>query len=285
KTAAERSGLRYETIPRLPDSDRYALSHAQKRLWLLAELNPESSEYNMMVSVRLDGDLDTKRFADGLHALAERHESLRTVFATQDGEPFQRIHVGARIPLRIDDLSVLPPKAVASHVERFARDEVQTPFRLERELPCRARLIRVEAQSHILIVTMHHIVSDGWSMDVLQRELLAAYRGGAGFLPALPLRYVDFAGWQNAQLQRNLQGHEEFWLRELTDLPSLELPRDFARPAKRSGRGTTVVVPLASNLSASLRVFARDRNATIYVTLLSAFTLLLARLSGQTDVV
>jgi amino acid adenylation domain-containing protein/non-ribosomal peptide synthase protein (TIGR01720 family) len=281
---------RAEAVARLPERTHYALSHAQQRMWLLAQLDPESSEYHMVVTLALEGALRVDVLQASLDALLQRHEALRTVFETVDGEPMQRILPAGAWPIAHDDLSGFDAAARDDALLAAARAEAQRPFDLATDLPCRGRLLRLDDGHAMLVLVLHHIVSDGWSMDLLSAELAQVYRALAeGRDPALPapvVRYIDVAAWQNARLHDGMREQQRYWLQALAELPPpLDLPADRARPARRSGRGATVTRRVGDAQAEALRALAKAHDATLYATLLAAFQVLLSRLSGSNDIV
>ncbi|KJR63083.1 hypothetical protein VY88_23170 [Azospirillum thiophilum] len=266
------------------------LSHAQRRMWALWKLDPASGANNIFSATRLAGDLDRAALSRAFGLLLRRHAALRTVFRQGDGEPVQTILDEADFRLAVDDLGHLPADEREQAARRLMEEEAQAPFDLETGPLLRARLLRLAEQDHRLLVTMHHIASDGWSMAVLIREFAELYRairqGGRVDLPPPPIRYADYALWQ-----KNLLGAGEaerqlaFWLDRLGgDRAPLELPSDRPRPARQSHRGALLRFTLDAELAGRLRAFARERDVTLFMLLLSAFSLLLHRHSGQGDI-
>jgi len=225
-------------------------SYAQQRLWLLDRLLPTGSIYNVPKVYRLTGALNVEALRSALDALIERHESLRTRFGFEDGSPVQVIAAKLRIGLEVEDLTGLGAEEREAEARRRAKEEVQTPFDLERAPLIRARLLRVREQEHWLLLTLHHIITDGWSSGVLARELSELYaahdRGEASSLPALPVQYADYAVWQREWLQGEvLEQQLAYWKPALADLPALELPTDRPRPPIASFRGDVLSNPVA----------------------------------------
>ncbi|MBW8849117.1 MAG: non-ribosomal peptide synthetase, partial [Burkholderiales bacterium] len=267
------------------------LSFAQQRLWFLAQLDARASAaYLMPTGVRLVGSLDESALRQALNRIVTRHEALRTRFVGVQGSAVQEFAPpGLGLPLRVLDLSVLPDPQ--DQARRLAEEEACTPFDLAQAPLIRAVLLKLAAQDHILLLTMHHIISDGWSMGVLVNEFSALY---AAFstdlpdpLPALPIQYADFAAWQHrwvsgALLQRQL----EFWRAHLHGAPALlELPTDRPRPPTQDYAGATLDFALSPALSAQLKALAHRHGCTLFMTLLAAWATLLARLAGQSEVV
>ncbi|HEX8351419.1 MAG TPA: amino acid adenylation domain-containing protein, partial [Pyrinomonadaceae bacterium] len=269
------------------------LSFAQQRLWFLDQLEPGASAYNVPLAVRLTGQLDAGALARSLSEIVSRHESLRTTFdVAADGQPVQVIADARVTEVPLEDLRGLPEAVREDEARRLARAEAERPFDLTRGPLLRARLLRLSDEEHVLLVTMHHIVSDGWSMGVLVREVAAlygAYAAGAVESPLaeLPIQYADFAVWQREFLQgERLEAELAYWRGRLGgELPVLELPTDRPRPAMLTHRGARQTHTLPPALVAALRDLGREEGATLFMVLLAAFKVLLMRLGGQTDVI
>ncbi|WP_217441728.1 non-ribosomal peptide synthetase [Myxococcus sp. CA039A] len=273
-----------------PRTGELPLSFAQQRLWLVDQLEPGSSAYNIPSALRLRGTLHTAALERSFTALLERHESLRTTFLARDGEPIQHIHPAAPFSLPIVELGILPAEEREEHARRLAAEEAQRPFDLARGPVLRAMLVRLAPEEHVLLVTMHHAVSDGWSMGVLIQELAALYEafatGGDARLPALPIQYADFAAWQRSWLKGDvLEQQLGYWRRQLGALPPLlELPTDKPRPPVRNPRGASRPVRLSKELTERLMTLCRQEGATPFMALLAAWQVLLARYFGQDDI-
>ncbi|HEV2733862.1 MAG TPA: condensation domain-containing protein, partial [Longimicrobiaceae bacterium] len=278
-------------IGRVPREGPLPLSFAQQRLWIVDRLAPGGSAYNLPHALRLRGPLDAAALRASLDALVERHETLRTTFAEQDGAPVQVIHPPAAVPLPVLDLRALAAAGRLAAAERLVDEEAERPFDLERGPLLRGTLLRLAGDDHVLCFTLHHVVTDGWSMDVLVREVSALYaafsRGEAPRLPALPVQYADFAAWQRAWLSgATLEAQVGFWKGELAGAPPvLEIPVDRLRSAATSTRGQSHGFALPAELSRELRALARREGATLFMTLLAAWQALLGRWAGQDDVV
>jgi amino acid adenylation domain-containing protein/non-ribosomal peptide synthase protein (TIGR01720 family) len=262
------------------------LSFAQERLWFLDRLEPGSTSYNIPARLRLDGPLDVDALERALREIVRRHEVLRTTFLTIDGRPQQLVH--EEIPLR------LPVEEVAGReaaVAEAAAAEMAAPFDLARGPLVRARLLRLAPTAHVLLLTMHHIVSDGWTKGVLYRELGALYEafraGRPSPLGALPLQYADFAAWQRGWLEGGVLDRQlAYWKQQLAGAPAaLELPTDRPRPPVLGTQGARRRFALPAALGQALKELARREGATLFMTLLAAFDVLLHRWSGQDDVV
>ncbi|MFO0758291.1 MAG: non-ribosomal peptide synthase/polyketide synthase [Byssovorax sp.] len=285
----EEEGITVPPIERVPRDHPLRLSFAQERLWFLDQLDPGSAAYNVPFGIRLGGLLDERALARALTELCRRHEVLRTSFASADGKPVQIIHDAVEIPLPAIDLGDLPAEEREERARAEARAEAQRPFRLTEAPLLRARLLRLGPEEHVLLVTMHHIVSDGWTRGILNREvgaLYAAFRAGAPSpLPELPLQYADYAEHQRRWLDGEvLQKQLAYWKAELSGAPFfLALPTDRPHPPVQSQRGAQKSTVFAPPLSRALRDLARREGATLYMTLLAALDVLLYRITGQAD--
>jgi amino acid adenylation domain-containing protein len=266
------------------------LSFAQERLWFLDRLRPGDPTYNMPTALRALGELSPPLLEATLGEVVRRHEALRTTFQLRGGKPAQVIAPPWRWILPQVDLSGLPERLGLAEALRLAQEEAVRPFDLERGPLLRASLLRLEPAEHVLLLAMHHIVSDGWSMGVLVREITAIYRAAAAGrpspLPELPLQYADFAVWQRRWLAGDeLERQLGYWRGHLAGAPaSLNLPFDRLRPATPAHHGGRVSALLDPDLSRELGRFALGREATLFMVLLSGFQALLSRLTGQQDV-
>ncbi|HSU83481.1 MAG TPA: condensation domain-containing protein, partial [Thermoanaerobaculia bacterium] len=260
------------------------LSFAQQRLWFLDRLEPGSPLYNMPAAVELRGRLYPAALAAALGEIARRHEALRTTFREEAGEPEQIVAEPARFPLPLIDLQGHPEEAAL-----LGDAEARRPFDLGRGPLLRAALLRLGAGEHVLLVTMHHIVSDGWSTGVLVRELGALYAaavmGAPSPLPELPFQYADFAAWQRRHLAgERLATGLAWWRERLAGLPpALELPVDHPRPVRLSARGGAHEFAIPEEDRAGLDRLARSRGATPFMALLAGFAALLGRYTGMDD--
>jgi natural product biosynthesis luciferase-like monooxygenase protein/amino acid adenylation domain-containing protein len=267
------------------------LSFAQQRLWFLWEMEPESASYNMPYALRLRGALDADALERALTGLVARHESLRTRFMNVDGRPVQTFDAPAPLPLPVDDIRHLPQAERTAEGRRRAREEARRPFDLIRGPVVRARLVRMADDEHLLLVTVHHIVSDGWSLGVIFRELGALYQafrdGEASPLAPLPVQYGDFAAWQHAHLEGEVLARQvDFWRGHLSGAPALlELPTDRPRPATQSLKGATYRFRIPGEVRDGVRALARREGSTVYMAMLAALQALLARYTGTEDIV
>ncbi|MFT4174539.1 MAG: amino acid adenylation domain-containing protein, partial [Rhodocyclaceae bacterium] len=266
------------------------LSYAQQRVWFLAQLAPDDASYNLPMALRIDGALDVDCLQRTLDEILRRHESLRTRFGVEDGQAVQLIAAHDSVAIAHVDLSSVAAEASRGDLAARIRAEAARPFALADELPIRATLVRLHDTAHVLLLTLHHIAADGWSMSVLMREVAAIYgalQGGeASPLAELPVQYADFAAWQRQHLQREtLDGLLDYWQTQLASSPALlELPTDFPRPAQAAHAGAVHAFELDAETTAALRQLARRHDATLYMVLLAAFNVLLSRHAGQEDV-
>jgi amino acid adenylation domain-containing protein len=280
---------RSESIPRRADRGTAPLSFAQRRLWFLDQLVPGNPFYNIFDAYRLRGVLDRDALERALEAIVARHEALRTTFAVVDGRPVQVIAADQRLEIPVADTSG-SGRGERERAQEWIAASVRRPFDLSRGPLLGAGLLRLDEQEHVLLVTMHHIVSDGWSMGVFIQELARFYEEFSGGRPAappeLPIQYADFAVWQREWLSGEvLEKQLSYWRKQLAGLPVLELPTDRGRPPVQSFRGADHLISFSKSLTEGLRDLSRREGATLYMTLLAAFQVLLARYTGQEDVV
>ncbi|WP_420124963.1 amino acid adenylation domain-containing protein [Longimicrobium sp.] len=267
------------------------LSFAQQRLWFLEQMGNLGGTYHIPMRLRLRGGLDRGALARSLDRIVARHEALRTSFPTVDGEPVQRIAPAAESAFRLVEHDLQAAPEAEDELHRLVSDEAGAPFDLAQGPLIRGRLVRMAADDHVLLLTMHHIVSDGWSMGVLHRELGALYaafaRGQADPLPPLPVQYADYAAWHRRLVEGEvLRRQAEYWRETLAGAPELlELPTDHPRPAKQDFAGASVNVELDEALAAALRTLGQRHGTTLFMTLLAGWAAVLARLSGQDEVV
>jgi amino acid adenylation domain-containing protein len=270
--------------------ERLPLSNAQRQLWFLEQLRPGLPTYNIPLALRLIGELDVRTFEDALSHIVARHEVLRSTYGEQDGAPFQVVGPPVHVTLTPTDLRGLPVQARDTKVARLAAEEANRPFDLTRDLMVRARLLRTEHAAHVLLLSMHHIASDGLSTRILIRELVALYETFRQGLPSplapLELQYGDFVLWQRHRLLTDgvLERRLEYWRRHLAGLSDLDMPTDRPRPPNPSSAGGQVRRALPAELLPSLRSLARAERATLFMLLLAAFKVVLHRYSGQDDV-
>ncbi|RKG75011.1 non-ribosomal peptide synthetase, partial [Corallococcus exercitus] len=278
-------------LVRAERKDAPPLSFAQQRLWFIDQLEPGSPLYNMPLALSLTGDLDVDALRASLDALMARHESLRTTFRMEAGKPVQDIHAEAHVPLELVDLTGLGSRAAKqAEAQRLGYAETLRPFDLKRGPVIRALLLKLDAREHLLVLHLHHIVSDGWSLGILVREVTALYEarraGRPPVLPELPVQYADFAVWQRGWLQGGvLQAQVEWWKHQLSGASFvLDVPTDRPRTATASQRGGLTRVTLPRALSERVDALAQAEGATPFMALLAAFQAVLSRVSGQDDV-
>ena len=266
------------------------LSFAQQRLWFLDQLEPASAVYNIVKAVRLRGTLHLEALRQALDAILERHEALRTTFSSVDGDPIQVINEPCVVPLAISDLRTLPAAERESECLHRLREVAQRPFNLSTDTMLRAALVRLQDDECVLLLVMHHIASDGWSVGLLMRELSAFYTsfvtGSAVTLPALPIQYADYAVWQRQWLQGEaLATQVTYWKQQLKwALPVLELPRDYPRPMVQTYRGARQALQVPPAVTEGLKTLSRQAGVTLFMTLLAAWQTLLFRYTGQEDI-
>jgi amino acid adenylation domain-containing protein len=277
------------SIPRRRPEEPAPLSFAQLRLWFLDQLMPGTDVYNIPATQRLRGPLQVKALESSLSEIIRRHEILRTTIRLVGGEPVGVVAPHVSLSLPVTDLSAIPEDAREGEALRLADEEARQAFDLQHGPLLRTALLRLGPEDHVLLLTLHHIVSDGWSMRLFFREMAALYgafsAGAASPLPELPIQYADFAAWQRSRMVGCVQqAHLSYWKERLAAAPILELPRDFLRPALQSFRGERQSMLLPEDLSAALRLLSHAEGATLFMTLLAAFKILLSRFSGQEDI-
>ena len=267
------------------------LSFAQQRLWFLDQLEPGRPLYNIPVAYRLHGLLNVKALEQSLNEIVRRHEVLRTSFTTVDDQPVQVISAVASVTVRIVELEDSAGPDVDRELQRLVSAEARRPFDLSTGLLIRATLFKLTEAEHVFLLTMHHIVSDGWSLDVFFGELSSLYEalslGKPASLPRLPIQYADFAVWQRQWLQGEvLEKQLGYWRQQLANAPPvLELPTDHPRPQMQTYRGGKQSLVISERLYEALKLLSNSEGVTLFMTLLAAFKLLLHRYTGQDDIV
>ena len=276
-------------IARSDRRQQLPLSWSQQRLWFIDQLERGSTAYHIPVALRLDGELRRDALGNALQQLVERHEALRTTFATVGGEPVQVIHEHGSFALQFCDVSASADQEAAQR--DHAREELAAVFDLGKGPLIRGRLLQLSASEHVLLIVAHHMVADGWSIGILVRELVhlyaAAMLGRRSTLPDLQVQYADYAQWQRRWLaDERLERQVEYWCEHLRGAPELlELPTDRPRPPTQSYRGAGVRIALGRELTAELKTLARKLNLTLAMMLYAAWSIVLSRLSGQDDIV
>jgi amino acid adenylation domain-containing protein len=286
----KRASSETQTIPRRKGLDPAPLSFTQQRLWFLDQLEPGGIHYSIPVGLRLKGHLDATVLQKCLNQVVQRHEALRTHFEVVEGQPRQVIEPVVALEIPLADVGNFPEAQQEVEALRLCAEEVQRPFDLEHGPVMRAKLIRLGKEEHILLLVMHHIASDGWSVGVLIREVESLYQafreGKPSPLPELPVQYADFAAWQREWLQgKGLEEQLGYWKKQLEGSPALlDLPTDRPRPATQSYRGATIPLDLPKPLLAGLKELSRREGATLFMTLLAGFQTLLHRYTNSDDI-
>ena len=288
--AARTGGTRASAnaIPVVPRTDELRPSFTQEALWFLDQLERDRPTYTIYSPLRIRGRLQVATVERALSEISRRHEALRTTFPEVHGRPVQRIAESAPQPLPLVDFSHLPEPQRTAEVQRWILAEMGRPIDLQHGPLIRIAFLRLAADDHVVLVSTHHIIYDGWSMAVLLRELASLY---AAFeadqpspLPELPIQYADFVAWQRQRLQgAELERLRSYWVQQLGGVPPLELPTDHPRPAIRTTRGATRSFQLSPTVTQALLQFCRREGATPFMTLLAAWQMLLRRYSGQDD--
>ncbi|HEY0603974.1 MAG TPA: amino acid adenylation domain-containing protein [Herpetosiphonaceae bacterium] len=279
-----------QTITRRRDQSTAPLSFSQQRLWFLEQLDPGTAAYNLPQAVRLQGRLDVDVLRRSLNEIVRRHESLRTTFAASEGEPHAVVAPALELDLPIVDLRDLPVDEREQTIQRWMQTEATQPFDLQRGPLLRVRLLRQAADEYILLINIHHIVSDGWSNSVLIREIAAHYQAFAANqpspLPQLPIQYADFAAWQREYLQSEvLDRHMSYWKQQLDGAATvLALPTDRPRPAVQTVAGARHYIRVPQRLTERLKQISQEAGASLFITLLAGFHALMYRYTGQDDI-
>jgi amino acid adenylation domain-containing protein len=287
----DRAAAREQMIPRRESSEHVPLSFAQQRLWLLDQFEPGSVVYNMPAAFHLEGALDIMALEKSLNEIIQRHEGLRTTFSAVEGEPVQKILPRLLLKLQLTDLQELPESEREKELRRLADQEARRPFDIAKGPLLRAGLLRLDENNHVLLLTVHHIVSDGWSKGVLFHELSTLYKSFSAEelspLPDLPIQYADFAVWQRQWLQGEILENQLSYWREQLDgaLPVLELPADRPRPAVQAYRGRRHRLQIPLSLVQTLKALSRQEKTTLFMLLLTAFKILLSRYTAQKDII
>ncbi|HEU5383473.1 MAG TPA: amino acid adenylation domain-containing protein [Ktedonobacteraceae bacterium] len=288
--ALQGQALAAEEIPLLPRtrSEPLPLSASQERLWFLEKWEPGSAAFHIPSAILIKGPFSQAAFRHALQAIVQRHEVLRTSFPDHDGRPIQLVHPKMDVLFCVHNVRMLPASEREQAALRYTLQESQQPFDLAQGPLFRATLVLLDDQEYLLLLTIHHIISDDWSMGILFAELSALYRQfeqpAISALPALPLQYADFALWQREMLQSSLaQEHLTYWSQKLENLPPLVLPTDRLRPTVQSFRGATQTFALPPELTEKLRALSRREGVTLFMVLFTAFQVLLYRYSAQED--
>ena len=290
---AQRQAPGETTPPMMPvaRNGNIPLSFAQERLWFLQQLDPANPAYNFPAALRLTGQLNISALKKTLATIVQRHESLRTTFAAPDGEPVQIIHQHFELKMPLVDLQVVATDEREAEVRRLVTEASLQPFDLERGPLVRVLLLKLSAAEHVVALTMHHIVTDGWSLEIFSKETLALYAaynaGQVSPLAPLRLQYADFAQWQRGWLQGKVLARQlDYWKQELAAAPALlHLPADRLRPAVPSNQGGNCSFTLPAPLCTALKALCQQEDVTVFMVLLAGFQLLLHSYSGQDKIV
>jgi amino acid adenylation domain-containing protein len=290
----KKKGISASAAPAIRRRSGYSpapLSFAQRRLWFLDQLDPNSAVYNIPLAVRITGRLNVPALERSFNELVSRHESLRTTFRTSNDQPEQVISESQPFSLLVIDLTAVPENEGGRETERLLQVALQQPFDLANGPLMHSELLRLNPEDHVLLLTMHHIVSDGWSMRVLLQELATYYaafsESKSPSLAELPIQYADYAVWQREWLHGEvLEKQIRYWKQQLGGvLPVLELPTDHPRPIVQTYRGAHEPLTLSKEVSESLKQISQQNGSTLFMTLLAAFKVLLCRYSGQDEVI
>ena len=291
--AAARLGDRAEARPGIAPAPRTGdlpLSWSEERMWFLHQLDERGAAYNVSNAFRITGPLDLEILADAANALVERHENLRTAFRSVEGRPLREVLARARLELEVIDLRAGSEVDRPQEIQRLATEQAQRPFALSRPPLLRMALLRAGDENHVLVLVMHHIVSDGWSVGIFMQELCSVYddlsQGRPPSLPPLPVQCADFACWQREWFQRSALGEDlAYWTGRLAGAPLiLEVPTDRPRPARQTSRGAREGLEVPEALDAALDALGRREGLTAFMIFFTAFHIVLHRLTGREDI-
>lgn len=280
---------RSTSLPKRPADAVVPASFVQQRLWFLDQLEPDSATLNIPIALRIHGNLRVSIMEQSLSEIVRRHETLRTTFPEIDGKPIQRIHDPWPVSLPVIDLRTYSEQEREQEAYHRATQEAQLAFDLASEPLLRGRVFQLAENEYLLVIILHHIITDGWSMGIFAQELIEHYQayltGKPLSLPPLPVQYADYVYWQQQALQgKELEQQLDYWRKQLADLPEpLELPTDRPRPAVQTFRGATYHFTLPRELAERLRAVSQQMGTTLFMTVLAAFQALLARYTGQED--
>jgi len=290
----EQEGCVLPAIQAVETREYYPVSHAQKRLWFLSQLDRESAAYNMPAVFKLEGIVDVGALQETIQVIVDRHHTLKTVFIAQDDQPMQWVLNDVTIDLPVTDISYLygQKDLLDKKINSMIIKEAATPFNLETGPLLRSRLLKLDSQEYILFFTMHHIISDGWSFNVLVNEITTLYRNIVNKesnyveLSKLPVQYVDYSIWQNNNLNSGeLDSQRQYWLDQLSgELPLLDLPTDYPRPPVQTFNGDICTLSVTEDSQIKLDKRCRDNSVTKFMWFVAVFQTLLFRLTGQTDI-
>jgi amino acid adenylation domain-containing protein len=287
----KRDLLRRLLEEQVKNSNQHVLSFAQQRLWFLNEVNPDTAVYNIPMAIKIKGDLNFESFKKSIADIINRHESLRTNFLATEGKPHQVVSANVRSDCSMVDLTHLPFSKRNETALQLAFTETESPFKLEKDSLLRVRVYKIDSNEHIILIVMHHVISDGWSFGVFCKELSLFYRsyenGQPVTLEPLPLQYAAYALLQRKQLTgERLENLVSFWRRHLQNAPSLfQLPSVQERPATQTFQGRKYFFEIDSAVTGSLKSLGYQSGASLYMTVFTAFTILLNKHSGQEDII
>lgn len=282
-------GIEAPPIEPVSREEALPLSFAQQRLWFLDQLEPNSPFYNIPAALEISGALNVTALEKSINEIVKRHESLRTIFKSRSGKPYQEILPEAPVVLEVQDLSGMETEEQENHIQKLAREEAQKPFNLSEGPLFRVSLVKTGETAHVIFFNMHHIISDGWSVNVLVKEVAECYphfdKNEAPDLPPLPVQYADFAHWQQNWLKNEvLENQLEYWKTELAESSFiLELPTDRPRPAVQTFQGATISRSFSEKLRGYLVKLSQTEGSTLFMTLLAAYQTLLFRHTGQAN--
>ena len=267
----------------------FPAAFAQQRLWFLSLLAPNNPFYNVAAAIRLTGNLNLTALQQTFNEIIRRHEVLRTAFEMEDGQLNQVIAASVNIKLKVVDLQHLPVRKRETTARKQAIALSNLPFNLSTDLLLRVTIFQLDSSDSILLLSLHHIIADGWSIGVLIKEITALYAAfctNTSLLPELPIQYADFAAWQKQELPKIIASQLPYWKTQLADLPTLNLPCNRDRPPIQTYKGSTYnFLALPPSLSESLAIFNQQRGVTLFMTILATFQTLLYRYTGQEDIV
>src|SRR5215831_955872 len=275
-------------LPPIRRGGHLPLSFAQQRLWFIETLEPGNVAYNLPFGLWFTGHMDIKALEYSLNQVVCRHEALRTRFSVCNGEPVQTIQNSAPVSVKVVDLRHTPQADREQKIELLLHDEAERPFNLEEGPLLRMQLI-LAGEAYVLLGNMHHIISDGWSIGIMLREISQCYvdalQGVVTAQPALPIQYADFAVWQHEWLRSGMFDRQlEYWKKQLAAVPVLDFPTDHVRPAVRSHKGGRAVFRFPDTLRAQVRALCRKEKTTLFMALMAVFQVLLSKYTGESDV-
>lgn len=287
----QQKGLQLDraTICKRQNLQELPLSFAQQRLWFLHQLEPDTTAYNIAIAWRFSGNLEIAVLKSCFNTIVQRHEILRTAFVAVNGQPTQVIIPELVLPLPIFDLRTVPELTRRTEVEKLTKQEARCPFDLTEAALLRVKLLQITDNENILLLTLHHLIADGWSRGVILRELTALYKTFLAKqpspLPELPIQYVDFAVYQQQWLQgEELAVQTAYWKQQLNNLSILELPTDNPRKPVQTFRSATESILISQEILHSLKVLSRKQSVTLFMSVLAAFKVLLHRYTSQDDI-